>query len=42
MSYKLLVETPASKEDFEYVLEESGKDGKKNMYRFLVAHTFNE
>jgi len=32
MSYKLLVETPASKEEFEYVLEESSKDGKKNLF----------
>jgi len=44
MSYKLLVETPASKEDFEYVLEESGKDGKKNMYikgPYMMAEEVN-
>ena len=43
-SYKLLVETPASKEDFEYVLEESGKDGKKNMYikgPYMMAEEVN-
>lgn len=44
MSYKLLVETPASKDDFEYVLEESGKDGKKNMYikgPYMMAEEVN-
>ena len=44
MSYKLLVETPASKEEFEYVLEESSKDGKKNLFikgPYMMAEEVN-
>ena len=44
MSYKLLVETPASKEESEYVLEESSKDGKKNLFikgPYMMAEEVN-
>jgi len=44
MSYKLLVETPASKEEFEYVLEESSKDGKKSLFikgPYMMAEEVN-
>ena len=44
MSYKLLVETPASKDEFEYVLEESSKDGKKSLFikgPYMMAEEVN-
>jgi len=44
MSYKLLVEAPAPKEEFEYVLEEASKDGTKNLYikgPYMMAEQVN-
>ena len=44
MSYKLLVETPAPKEEFEYILEEASKDGTKNLYikgPYMMAEQVN-
>ena len=44
MSYKLLVEQPAPKEDYEYILEEQSKDGVKNLYikgPYMMAEDVN-
>ena len=44
MSYKLLVEQPAPKEEYEYILEEQSKDGVKNLYikgPYMMAEDVN-
>ena len=44
MSYKLLVETPAPKEDFEYILQEDKENDKKTLFikgPYMMANDVN-
>lgn len=44
MSYKLLVETPASKDDFEYILQEDKENNKKTLFikgPYMMAEDVN-
>ena len=44
MSLKLLVEVPAPREEYEYILEEQSKDGVKNLYikgPYMMAEDVN-
>ncbi len=44
MSYKLLVETPASKDDFEYILQEDKESNKKTLFikgPYMMAEDVN-